>query len=125
MFITEYLTELAKTVEQHSRTGFITSTELKVDARTEKLGLIKGLIIFIDGSKLFFSEYLDLKYKTEKLSYVYHYQDRNDKMIFRYDNAVHKPAISGIDHKHNQVSIVVSPIPELDLVLEEIIQLLV
>lgn len=125
MFITEYLTELTKTVEQHSRTDFITSTEFKVDARTEKLGLIKGLIIFIDGSRLFFTEYLDLKYKTEKLSYVYHYQNREDNMVFRYDNAVHKPAIAGRDHKHTQGSIVLSAVPELGPVLEEIIQLLV
>lgn len=122
MFIAEYLKDLTGIVEQYSKTDLILSTELKVDARTEKLGLIKGLIIFLDGSKLFFTEYLDLRYKLEKLSYVFHYQDQHDKLVFRYDNAIHKPAIPSIDHKHSEQGVVPSPGPDLAAVLEEILQ---
>jgi hypothetical protein len=124
MFITEYLKDLTGIIEQYSKTGLILSTELKVDARTEKLGLIKGQLIFLDGSRLCFTEYLDLRYKLEKLSYVFHYQDQHDKLVFRYDNALHKPAIASIDHKHSEQGVEPSSLPELAAVLEEILQIL-
>jgi hypothetical protein len=122
MFITEYLKDLTGIVEQYAETELILSTELKLDARTEKLGLIKGLIIFLDGSRLFFTEYLDLRYRIEKLSYVFHYQDQHDKLVFRYDNALHKPAIEDRDHKHSEQGVEPSPVPDLGSVLEEILQ---
>ena len=33
------------------------------------------------------TEYLDLRYKVEKLTYAFHYQQKDGKLIFRYDNA--------------------------------------
>ncbi|WP_350329501.1 MULTISPECIES: DUF6516 family protein [Cyanophyceae] len=35
----------------------------------------------------FFREYVDLQESIEKLSYSFHYQDRENNLIFRYDNA--------------------------------------
>lgn len=49
---------------------------------------------------LVFTEYLDLRYKTEKLNYSFHYQKQDGSLIFRYDNAVHKPPIDVYGHKH-------------------------
>ncbi len=121
MLLTEYLSGLVKTIDEYSKSGYVLTSELKIDARTEKIGLIKGAIIFIDNSKLFFTEYLDLRYRIEKLTYSFHYQDKNSKLIFRYDNATHKPALSFEDHKHIGSHILQSEIPELRNVLEEII----
>jgi hypothetical protein len=42
-------------------------------------------------------------------------------MIFRYDNAIHKPKLNFISHKHIKGDILESDIPELKDVLEEII----
>ena len=59
MVLTEYLSDVTKAIDEYSRTGLILSSELKIDARTEKIGLIKGSFVFINESKLFFTEYLD------------------------------------------------------------------
>ncbi len=121
MLLTEYLSDLIKVIDEYSKSGYILASEVKIDARAEKIGLIKGTIIFIDNSKLSFTEYLDLRYKIEKLTYSFHYQDKNSKLIFRYDNATHKPAPRFKNHKHIGNHILQSEIPELKDVLEEII----
>ncbi|MBE7447187.1 MAG: hypothetical protein HS132_19035 [Planctomycetia bacterium] len=121
MLIAEYLQEFAKIINEYSKSGFIITSELKIDSRTEKIGLIKTIIQFIDDSKLFVTEYVDLRYKIEKLSYAFHYQDKNDNIIFRYDNAVHKPILIFKNHKHFEGTILNSEIPNLRDVLEEII----
>ena len=121
MLLTEYAAQCAETVSEYSKTGLILSSRLSVDSRTEKIGLIKCDITFVDGSKLFITEYLDLRYKTEKLAYSFHYQDKNNALIFRYDNAIHKPAMPSISHKHIKGEIVEYDAPTLKDVLEEII----
>ncbi len=120
MFLTEYLTDLAGIIDEYSRTGLINSSEVKIDFRTEKIGLIKGRILFINESELFFTEYLDLRYKVDKLTYSFHYQDKEGALIFRYDNASHKPQMSFKNHKHFKADILASEIPGLNNVLEEI-----
>jgi len=37
--------------------------------------------------------------RQEKVSYAYQYQDGEGKLIFRYDNAAHKPGLGFIEHK--------------------------
>lgn len=122
MLLTEYLSGLTDSIAGYAGTGLILSSEFAVDSRTDKIGLIKGTVAFLDGSKLFFSEYLDLRYKTRKLSYVFHYQDTGNTMIFRYDNAAHRPALPFADHKHSGNYVRQSEIPELSSVLREIIE---
>lgn len=63
MFLSEYSSECTKTIDEYAKSGIILSSEVESDFRTDKIGLIKGKIIFIDDSKLFFTEYLDLRYK--------------------------------------------------------------
>ncbi len=121
MFLAEYLSVLTAEVDEYSRTGLITSSEIKADFRTEKIGMITGIIEFIDESKLFLTEYLDLRYKLEKLTYGYYYQDKNGQLIFRYDNALHKPPLDFKDHKHLRDKVIPCHIPELRQVLEEIL----
>ncbi len=121
MFLTDYLSDLTRTIDKYSKTDLILSSEMMTDFRTEKIGLIKGAIVFLDESKLFFTEYLDLRYKIEKLTRSFHYQDKGGKLIFRYDNASHKPRLAYKEHKHVEGDILQSEIPELGEILEEII----
>lgn len=121
MLLTEYLQDFTKAIDEYSITGCIITSELKIDARTEKIGLIKATIVFSDDSKLFATEYIDLRYKFEKLTYSFHYQDKNGSLIFRYDNAAHKPILSFKNHKHLKGAIFQTDVPELRDVLEEII----
>jgi hypothetical protein len=75
MLLSEYQTHLAEVIDRYARTDLIVTSELNADARTPKIGVIKGVITFVDGSRLFFSEYVDARYRLEKLTYAYHYQD--------------------------------------------------
>ncbi len=122
MFLSEYLSDLTKTIDEYAKTSIILSSKVESDFRTERIGFIKGKIIFIDDSKLFFTEYLDLRYKFEKLTYSFHYQDKKANLIFRYDNAAHKPSQEFAEHKHTGDMVVQSDVPELKYVLEEIIK---
>jgi cellulose synthase/poly-beta-1,6-N-acetylglucosamine synthase-like glycosyltransferase len=80
--------------------------ELQKYSNDKKIGLIKGTISFLDESKLFFTEYLDLRYKIEKLTYSFHYQSKKGELIFRYDNARHKPDLKFREHKHIKASVI-------------------
>ena len=121
MLLTEYLSDLAKLISNYSKTDLILSSKLMIDARTERIGLVKCTIVFINESKLFSTEYLDLRYKVEKLTYSFHYQDKDGNLIFRYDNAAHKPTMTCINHKHIKDNIIESEVTELKDILEEII----
>ncbi len=122
MFLSEYLSDVTKTIDEYAKTSIILSSKVESDFRTERIGFIKGKIIFIDDSKLFFTEYLDLRYKIDKLTYSFHYQNKKANLIFRYDNAAHKPSQEFTEHKHTGDMVVQSSVPELKYVLEEIIK---
>lgn len=100
MLLSEYLSDLVKIIDEYSKAGLITDSKLSTDFRTEKIGIIEGVVTFCNNSKLIFTEYLDLKYKPQKINYSFHYQKEDDKLIFRYDNAKHKPSIDASGHKH-------------------------
>lgn len=121
MLISEYLNGLTKTISEYTRTGLILSSELTTDYRTSKIGYIKGALSFPDDSKLFFKEYIDLRYGIVRETYSYHYQNGQGELLFRYDNANHRPSLGFIDHKHTDQTIIPSDIPQLSNVLEEII----
>ncbi len=121
MLLTEHAAALARVIEDYSQTDLIIDSAVTTDSRTLKIGVIRGTITFVNESRLFFTEYLDLRYKPEKLTYSFHYQDRADAMLFRYDNACHKPALAFADHKHlADGRMVQAEIPELAAVLGEI-----
>lgn len=93
---------------------------LQIDQRSMLRGFITGVLVFNDDSELHFREFVDLTHPDPRLMYAYHYQNREKKLIFRYDNALHKPALSQPDHKHTAQGIVLSPAPTLFAVIDEI-----
>ena len=121
MLLSQYLRDLTAIVANLTETGLILSSEFTSNFRTNKIGLIKGTVLFTDNSTLFFKEYLDLRYVIEKEMYAFHYQDVNGRLLFRYDNASHKPSLDFIDHKHIDEQIIASEEPCLADILEEII----
>ena len=67
-------------------------------------------------------EYIDAKYKTEKVNYGYHYQGKDGNLIFRYDNARHRPTLGFIDHKHlSDGTVIESAEPDIADVIDEVI----
>lgn len=121
MLLKDYLTHIHNTIAEYTQTGLIVSSDLSTDIRTDKIGLLKGALGFLDGSTLFFKEYLDLRYRVDKKMYSFHYQDARTRLRFRYDNAKHKPALGFHDHKHTPEETVPSTIPSLQDVLNEIV----
>jgi hypothetical protein len=79
-------------------------------------------MIFADGSALYFREFLDaVKDTVDKLMYTYHYQDAGHQLIFRYDNARHRPPLRSLEHKHTPGQAIEAPAPTLEEVLAEIV----
>jgi len=67
---------------------------------TQEKGTIDGEVFFIDESQLDFLEVVNTN-KQAKSKYRYHYMDKSNEMIFRYDNAKHHPRIKTFPHhKH-------------------------
>ena len=120
MLLSEYQAQLAGVIYHYSRTDLIIASELNADVRTPKIGVIRGVITFFDGAQLFFNEYVDTRYRLEKLTYAYHYQDVEGKLIFRYDNAAHKPALPFPCHKHLSDGMTIeSAAPDFAVLIDE------
>jgi hypothetical protein len=122
MLLKDYQNDIILTIQKYVDEGWITAFNFSVDYRTDYLGFIQGNLDFIDNSSLFFKEYIDLQGSPSKISYSFHYQDHHNNLIFRYDNAKHKPDLGYLHHKHINNEIIASTIPTLEQVLMEIIQ---
>jgi hypothetical protein len=119
--IQSYFTQIKRIIEPYAATSFVLEAQMHFDMRPGDQGYLTGTLLFVDDSKLHFSEYLDQTGGiVDKLMYTYHYQDTADQLIFRYDNALHKPAVPAVMHKHLPTQIITAPAPTLDEVLAEI-----
>jgi hypothetical protein len=120
MLLSDYQFKLQTIIQKYVAEGVILSFTFSVDTRSIYLGFIQGKLDFIDASILFFKEYIDLQLSIDKLAYSFHYQDSENNLIFRYDNAKHKPDLGFSDHKHIKDKIVSSSVPDLEKVILEI-----
>jgi hypothetical protein len=123
MFITnfhEYVQTLQQILHELISTGDAQITELQIDPRSNVRGYITGVLLFRDDTALHFREFVDLTLPTHRAMYAYHYQDGQGNLMFRYDNAAHKPPLPQADHKHTAVGILLCTPPTLRQVLDEI-----
>jgi len=61
----------------------------------------------------------------DHLAYRYHFQDRENRLIFRYDNTPHFPGLKTFpNHKHLQDSVIPADRPSVFEVLKEVNELL-
>lgn len=120
-----YFAEINETIEQFAAAHFILDASVTFDIRPGNQGYLTGSVIFEDFSSLHFKEFVDAAPGiVEKLSYSYHYQEADETLVFRYDNARHKPAIAFREHKHTVLGTISEALsPALGDVLIEIIQL--
>ncbi len=117
----EYARGIEDTLNKVIETGEAVLLTLQMDQRSSMQGFIAGSLQFADGSLLHFREFVDSHSTQPKLMYVYHYQDATANLIFRYDNAAHRPALSQAEHKHTTSSLDLVPAPALAEVLNEIL----
>jgi len=120
--IQTYFAQVKAIVDQYAVTSFVLDTEVSFETRPGEQGYLSGSITFVDGSVLYFREYLDaFKGTVDKLMYTYHYQDASNQLVFRYDNARHRPPLRSLEHKHTPGQVVEAPAPALEDVLAEIV----
>jgi hypothetical protein len=62
--------------------------------------------------------------QLERLNYRYHFQDKQNNLIFRYDNTPHFPDLENFPHhKHLSDNIISSQEPSVLEVIEEVVKL--
>lgn len=117
----EYVREIEAALDAAIGTGEAVLRNMEVDHRSAVIGFLAGMLQFESGSQLHFREYVDVTLSEPRLMYAYHYQDANDNLIFRYDNAPHRPALAKPEHKHTPNNVETSDAPTIEQVLNEIL----
>ncbi|TET69787.1 MAG: hypothetical protein E3J56_09070 [Candidatus Aminicenantes bacterium] len=121
MSLRNYLELFRQALEKLENYGYTESIDIKEEIRPNKQAIIKAKIALVDRSVLHIKEYIDAKYKIEKVSYAYQYQDRNGELIFRYDNAVHRPALRFKEHKHTKDGVIIEvSLPDISDIIDEV-----
>lgn len=123
MSLRNYLDSFHQAIGKIDDYGFAEATDIKEEIRPAKQAIINAKVYLIDGSVLHIRLYVDAKYKIEITSYAFQYNDTNGKLIFRYDNARHKPELGFKDHKHlHDGRIVQTIMPDIADVVDEVIK---
>ena len=98
----------------------VSYTKLETKTYNMKQGCITASVTFLDGSRLEFMEVKNTDCPA-KTKYRYHYMNRRNQMIFRYDNAPHQREIPTFPHhKHEKDRVLPSDEPTLQTILREI-----
>ena len=119
--INDYFNEINKTII--SFLPIIKNYSKTEKIHSNKKGYLQGKIIFKDDSILSFMELKDIE-KQHKNKYSYHFMDKSNNLIFRYDNAEYHPDINSFPHhKHIPDKIIEATEPELINILIEIYKL--
>lgn len=120
MPLKDYVSALQALVAE---TPFVTATSLSYEERPPAAGLIKGTILFSDGSQLDLKEFLIIQPTLCVIKYGYNYR-KGGRPIFRHDN-VNDPVAKSLptfpSHKHVVSGILVAEKPSLEQVLQEIV----
>ena len=96
----EYLQRIQSALNDVIAEGQGLALQLQADQRSTVRGFLAGVLSFADGSELHFREYIDLSVPEPRRMYAYHYQDAAAQLIFRYDNAAHRPPLDAKEHTH-------------------------
>ncbi len=123
MSLRDFLDSFHRAIGRIDDYGFAESIDIKEEIRPLKQVVANAKIVMVDGSVLHVKIYIDAKYKIEIISYAFQYHDTKGELIFRYDNAHHKPDLGFKKHKHlYDGSIVQSSMPEISDVIDEVIK---
>ena len=122
MSLHNYLESFRQAIEKIENYGYTESVEIKEEIRPNKQAVIKAKIVLIDRSVLHIREYIDAKYSVQKLSYAYQYQNKDGELVFRYDNAVHRPALGFKEHKHTKEGVAIdASLPDVSDIMDEVV----
>ena len=98
--------------------------EVEYDYRDRETGFLKGDLVFKDGSRLHFREFVQVKQSEPVYRYMYafQYMKADGTLIFRYDDTKHFPHLpTAPHHKHiGENDVLAANAPDLLQVLKEI-----
>ncbi len=120
MSFQNYLSNIEAILNEALSIGNVSLIEFQAEPRSTTIGFLAGVLQFGDGSQLHFREYVDTGQPEPRRMYAYHFQDADKRLVFRYDNAAHRPPLSTPEHKHTTEGVAVSLPPTLREVLDEI-----
>ena len=108
--------------------SFVADFKISKLVDRSKNGHIRARVTFTDDSQLEFSEFVEQNAEDEirVVTYSYHWSDKNDRLIRRWDNTPHFPKLKNFPHHvHVKEDDVISGKP-IDIfgVLDEIADLL-
>jgi ATP adenylyltransferase/5',5'''-P-1,P-4-tetraphosphate phosphorylase II len=123
MSVSSYSQQLLVAVSRLEDYGLVNTITSNSETRPSGELFINIKVELIDNSVLFIREYVSSRQEhIEHFSYAYQYQAADESLIFRYDNAPHKPALAEKEHKHLQnVEIILCPLPSIESIIEEIL----
>jgi hypothetical protein len=125
MLLCNYLQSFRRGLEKLEKYGYTESIDIREEIRSNKQAIIKAKIVLVDRSVMHIKKYIDTKYKIEKVSYAYQYQDRDGELIFRYDNAAHRPALRFKEHKHTKNGVIIeASLPDISNIIDEVVECL-
>lgn len=83
----------------------ITGHQIEFDEQDVYVAYLKGSISLIDGSTLFFAQYMRIEGagsgRIDRKKYRYHWQAPDGRTRYRWDNARHHPGLATFpDHVH-------------------------
>ena len=123
MSLHEYLIQLRKGIEKLEDYGYAESIDVREEIRAGKQLIIRIKVVLVDGSVFHGKEFIEARYKIEKLRYAFQYQNKKGELIFRYDNAAHKPALNFKKHKHTATGgIIQAFLPDIFDLIDEVIE---
>ena len=95
----EYARGIENVLDATVTAGEAVLVSIQIDQRSSLRGFIAGVLQFGDASELHFREFVDTSLPEPRLVYAYHYQDAEKELVFRYDNAAHRPMLPQAEHK--------------------------
>jgi hypothetical protein len=88
--VEEYLRTLLDAVDA---SPLVRSSSMTLDRRALQSGLVRGELVFADGSCLYFHELIESREVVVKRMYSHHYQRADAVMVFHYDDTPHFPSL--------------------------------
>ncbi len=121
MRIKDYLNEVLSII---AKNPYIKTQNISFEERPPNTAYLSGLLVFIDGSKLYIKEFVVFKAKSAGiLKYGYSYLTKDGALVFRYDNALDPKARklpTYPEHKHTSKKLLPAKRPPIEEMLKEV-----
>ncbi len=121
MQVKDYLNEILSILAVNP---YVESQNISFEERPPNAAYLTGTLSFINGSKMYFKEFVVLKPDgVTTMKYGYSYLTKDDTLIFRYDNALDpraKKLSTYPEHKHIQKKLTPAAKPAFAEILSEI-----